>query len=133
MSFLLQYQEVRTKVLAIVGGMPVSWPNETYTPVDLDTQWLEFAMDDIDANQLTIGASTNYHRTDGLIKMKLFTKQNISTGTALSKAQTICDALRNWSGTYIQCFEAWKKDVGQNPNNFYQTNIFVRYKFDELH
>lgn len=126
------YTELRTRYNA--GWTPVTteFPNEEFTR-PTNAIWARFTIKQNPEEQLDIGSEVKTFRTAGFLIIQLFAPMNTGTIAVRASADTLAGVFRNWSGTTVTCREAAVRDIGNDPNGFYQINVTVPFKTDVLH
>ena len=125
--------ELRTRFDTVwANRTPVAWPNVTFTPPSPQASWCRFSITNGEAQQTTIGSTTNNHRFTGVIYIQVFTATNAGDSVALQRADEAAAIFRNWCGTNIRCREATIKTIGANADGWYQINVSIPYRRDEL-
>lgn len=130
MSYSDEHKQLRNRFSSIIGNTPVDWPNDSYKPGS--AMWVRFRIIDADAFQTSIGAPTNNHRHVGIVSIEIYAPEDIGNGAALVLADTIANGFRNWGGTSVQCRAASVKDVGPDGHKWWQVNVTIPFKRDEL-
>ncbi len=139
MGFSDEHSQLRTRfaagMLAASPTTPIDWPNIALDPKPTgDTTWVRFSIvDAIDGTvQTTFGATTNNHMSVGLVVIQIFTPENAGDAGALAMADTVAAIFRNWGGSTVRCRAASKKVIGLDGHGWYQVNVSIPFKRNEL-
>src|SRR5271165_2915586 len=68
-------RQVMAQVLqtyAQAQGLPVAWPNMTFTKPTPPEPWVRFTVLDVKAQQLEMGSTNNQHRVYGSLILQIF-------------------------------------------------------------
>jgi hypothetical protein len=136
MSFEDEHNQLRSRfatVMAIVSATtPIDWPNVKLDPKPKDKVWVRFNIQDAGTIQTTFGATTNNHRSLGIVVIQVFEPEDKGDAGALAMADTVAAIFRNWGGSTVRCREASKKVVGLDGHGWYQINVNIPFQRNEL-
>lgn len=132
MSFSDEHSQIRERLSSQIGDTPIDWPNASFSPPDPPSIWLRLSILDGESFQTTIGAETNVHRSVGIIIVQIFGPANEGDKDTLAMADTVAAIFRNWCGTTVRCRAATVKAIGPDGQGWYQVNVSVPFKRDEL-
>lgn len=133
MSYQTQQEELRTRFYdAWAARIPVDYPNLEFTPPTPPAPWCRFRVIGGDSEQTTIGAATNNFRNAGIIAVQVFVPINTGDDLAYQHADAAGDIFENWCGTNITCRAKQVKEVGPDGLGYFQVNVFIPFRRDEL-
>lgn len=131
MSNQSTYTELRTRYQSAWTEPTTEYDNEKFTkPNDI---WARFVVNFGDENQLDIGDSLHSFRTEGVLTIQFFAPPESGSITVLAKADTCAGYFRNWCGATVTCRGASVRRIGNDELGWYQVNVVVPFKVDELH
>lgn len=136
MGYATAHNELRNRFNSQWGvTTPIAWPNVKFDVPAPSTYWCRFAISDFTGNEGTqnsIGGITNNNRYTGSVIVQLFGPLDKGNGQLLAYADQVLSIFGNWGGTNIQCRRGYVKDIGPDGQGFYQINVTVPFRRDEL-
>lgn len=138
-GYKAQDNELKTRFNTVwANRISVEWPNKTLNPLPQDVNgkpapWCRFTIiDGNDRTQTTIGGDTNNFRNTGIICIQLFVASDDGISNINQYADDAIAIFNKWGGTNIQCKAGSKKNIGNDGSGYYQVNVYIPFRRDEL-
>ena len=118
---------------AWAGATSISWPDMDFTVPDGQT-WVTFNCQENEGSQVSMGSpGNNRFRHFGTVILQIFAVPGKAGNDARAKAQIALNAFQGAQTTNdIVFFDAFARQVGNDPNGYYQVNVTVSFYYDEL-
>lgn len=132
-GFTTQQSEIRTRFNSIwANRTPVDFPNKKFTQPSPPAPWCRFRVTNGDSVRTTIGASTNNYRHLGIIYVQVFIPDDSDVNVGYALAETAADTFRDWGGATVQCRTPNIKEIGSDGSGYFQINVSIPFRRDEL-
>jgi hypothetical protein len=132
-GFQTQQNEIRTRFNTVwASRIPVEYPNVVFNLPAPPSPWCRLSIQSGDTARMTIGAGTNNYRTVGLIYVCIFVPDNSGDSVAFQRADEAAAIFRDWGGATVQCRTPRVKEIGSDGSGYYQVQMIVSFKRDEL-
>ena len=132
MSSASENTEIRTRFNSLRDqNIPVSWPNEDFTP-PTDKTYVKFFILNGETRIVDIGSPIKTYRSTGVIFLQLLAPPRTGNGLVKSQADTMAAIFRSWCGSSVRCRAATVKEIGLDADGWYQVNVKIPFQRDEL-
>lgn len=98
-----------------------------------DTPWVRFNVLHTTGFQSSMGSPTsNRFERQGIITVQIFTPQGDNTVSATNLANEILKLYEGVENNAIIYFDAYAKEVGNDGRGWYQINVLISFKYEEI-
>lgn len=133
MSFESQQSELRTRFNSIwANRTTVDFPNHKFDQPSPPAPWCRFRVSNGASARLGIGAGTAYERNLGIIFVQIFIPDDSDVTVGYAHADTVAGIFRDWGGTTVQCRTPRIKEIGSDGSGYFQINVSIPFKRDEI-
>jgi hypothetical protein len=135
MSSVTTNTELRTYYNTWVNKPPTEFPNEAFTPPNPTALWARFTILSGEELRMDIGTGNNSRtfRKSGVLVIQLFDSLNNGNNAILVKAEEVAAMFRDWCGVTVSCRAATVEELGNDNKGYYQVNISVPFKVDNIY
>ena len=114
------------------GATTVVWGDND--PQDTPSgSWVRFNINHNDGRQASMGApAANMFRQIGIITVQIFTAEGDSGVAARDLADSVLEIYHGARDSGIEYYNATAREIGNDGNGFYQVNVLVEFKYDNI-
>lgn len=132
-GFSTQQSELRTRFNAIwASRTTVDFPNHTFIQPSPPAPWCRFRVTNGASDRMSIGAGTNLYRNLGIIFVQIFIPDDTDVTVGYGHADVAAGIFRDWGGATVQCRTPNIKEVGSDGLGWFQINVSIPFRRDEI-
>lgn len=132
-GFATQQSELRTRFNSVwASRIPVDYPNHSFTLPSPPAPWCRFRVTNGASERMSVGAVTNLYRNLGIIFIQIFIPDDSDVTVGYGHADAAADIFRDWGGATVQCRTPVIKEIGSEGSGYFQINVSVPFKRDEI-
>lgn len=110
----------------------VAYDDTEFTIPD-DETWVRFNIKHVDGYQASIGAPTNNRqRREGFVIVQVFQPQGQGSLDARKKADLVIGHFLNQKVSGILFYDVHAKEIGNDGAGWYQINVLIKFRYDNL-
>lgn len=114
------------------GLTQIAWPDLDFTPPDSET-WVRFVCVGNDGFQASMGDPTaNRFRHFGIVTIQIFQPFGQGSIDARAKADEVLSIFQGVSLNGIYFFNANARQIGQDGFGYYQINVLISFRYDDI-
>lgn len=110
----------------------VAWPDSSFDPPS-DETWVRFKCQENAGRQSSMGSpGSNRFRHMGIITIQVFQPEDQNSKDAREKADAALAIFMGNSTQGIYFYEATARQVGNDDRGWYQINVNVSFRYDQI-